>query len=156
MITGNLNDNTARHLEKCLPWIRACFDWLSEGRAWEDSPNEVCEGIVVKRVEYVTATPSACRFENHDREVDVQVVVEGGEWIDLSRPERVGEAADSNLAGDVFFFNAPDGPVTRIPLVAGGFAVFFPEDVHRCGAALGEPARLKKYVFKVSRQHFGI
>lgn len=151
MITGKLNDETAGRLARDLPWMRACFDWLEQERPWSADTEEVGEGIVVKKVEYVTSDPTPCRFENHRREVDLQVVVEGIEWIEIAHPGEVGEAIEENVDGDVDFYATPEGPVTRLLLGEGCFAVFFPEDVHRCGASVAEAATLRKYVFKVSR-----
>jgi YhcH/YjgK/YiaL family protein len=156
MITGKLNDITTGSLVSSLPWIRACVEWMGDHRAWSDGIEEVCEGILVKKVEYQTKTPSPCRFENHDREVDFQVIVEGSEWIEIARPENVGEAIETDTGGDVFFYSGAAGPVARIPMQEGCFAVFFPEDVHRCGAAIAEPARIRKYVFKISRTVYSL
>lgn len=156
MITGKLNDITTGSLVSSLPWIGACVEWMGDHSAWSEGNEEVCEGILVKKVEYQTKTPSPCRFENHDREVDFQVIIEGSEWIEIARPESVGEPIERDAGGDVSFYSGAVGPGARIPMQEGCFAVFFPEDVHRCGAAIEEPARIRKYVFKISRAVYSL
>lgn len=156
MITGKLDDGATKSLAASLPWIDACLGWLREQHPWTEKTEMVCEGIMVKKVEYGTTSPSTCRFENHDREIDLQFVVEGIEWIEITRPEDLGEAIDRDTGGDVVFYAAPDVPVTRLLLGEGSFAVFFPEDVHRCGASVAADARLRKYVFKISRAAYSL
>jgi|GEM_PF-2552544 len=156
MITGTLDDTTTKHLASALPWMEACLAWLREQRPWTAETEEVCEGILVKKVEYPTTSPSTCQFENHERDVDLQVVIEGMECIEIARPEDVGEANQRDSDGDVAFYADPVNPVTKLLLGEGRYAVFFPEDVHRCGASVSGGVRLRKYVFKVSRAKYSI
>ncbi len=156
MITGKLDEGTAKRLAASLPWMQTCLEWLEQERPWTEETEQVCEGISVKKVAYSTSEPTRCRFENHAREVDLQVVVEGIECIEIARSKEVGEPVEVDADGDVAFYGDPGLPVVKLPLGEGSFAVFFPEDAHRCGKSVDGEAHLRKYVFKISRSHYAL
>ncbi len=84
-------------------------------------------------------------LEAHRRFIDIQVTVAGAEEIgwrplrDCSRPREA-----FNVERDIGFFL--DVPTVWLPVPAGYFAVFFPEDAH---APLGGAGALRKLIGKV-------
>jgi YhcH/YjgK/YiaL family protein len=95
-----------------------------------------------------TKTAADAVWESHRKYIDVQYVVSGRErfgYVDLASAPAV--VKDYNADKDVMFY-AP-GAVT-LPLPAGHFAIFFPEDIHAPGLAEGEPGDVVKVVMKVA------
>ena len=99
---------------------------------------------------YTTRPVSECRPETHQKMVDIQYIVEGEEymgWCPISPDLVVSEEYDEKK--DVGFYAAlvPDSDIVLVP---GGFAVLYPEDVHRPqGAVEDAPQQVTKVVVKI-------
>ena len=100
---------------------------------------------------YQTKPVASCYPEAHQKFLDVQFVVEGEEylgWCALSSKLTVHTPYD---AGKDIVFYEEMVPDSNIILSAGGFAVLFPEDVHRpCGAVQNISAPVTKVVVKIA------
>lgn len=106
-------------------------------------------------------TPSADRavvWETHRRHADIQLVLAGEErfgWLPLSGAPPVKEAYE--VERDACFYQPPSPmhapPPCYLPLRAGDFAIFLPEDVHAPGLVpdgqAGPIAEVTKAVVKV-------
>ena len=104
------------------------------------------DDLYVNVAEYESKPFAQCRFEAHRRYIDVQVAVSGTERID-SQTIAACEAEPYDEAGD---FMLLDGEASAsCTLAPGRFAAYFPDDAHKPGIAVGEPAPVKKAVFKV-------
>lgn len=92
-----------------------------------------------------TREASLAKFECHDRNIDIQVCVDGLETIGWKPREKcVQPNGDYNPEKDVRYFH--DAPDTYFQLSPGQFALFFPEDVH--APMIGEGS-IRKLVIKV-------
>lgn len=110
------------------------------------------EELLVRVLDLTTYPPEAAVLESHRRYTDVQIVLDGGEFIRVwpAAQLTVKEAYDAGR--DVMFYEHPaDAPVV-IDLMPGTFAVFRPQDAHMPALMKGAPARLRKMVFKVSNE----
>jgi YhcH/YjgK/YiaL family protein len=98
---------------------------------------------------YTTKTFDAAVWESHRKYIDVQYVCQGEEWfgyVPLSLAPAVTTPYDEGKEAQ---FYAP-GSLT-MPLRAGQFAVFFPQDIHApCLAGPAGPAEVVKVVVKVA------
>ena len=156
MIVSKENGVDRKALIQAFPWIGKCLEWAASAPAWSEENEAVTEGIYVKKVAYETHDPSECRFENHRKELDLQLIIEGGEVIELLAPALVEKDEGYQVDGDVEFYHSSDAVATRLPLKAGDFAVFFPDDVHCCGWTREGVATVRKYVFKIDREHWNL
>lgn len=92
-----------------------------------------------------TADASLAKFECHDKNIDIQVCVDGLETIGWKPREKcVSPNGEYNPEKDVRYFS--DKPDTFFQLSSGQFAIFFPEDVH--APMIGEGS-IRKLVIKV-------
>ena len=92
-----------------------------------------------------TKEASLSKFECHNKNIDIQVCINGLETIGWKPREKcVTPNGDYNAEKDVQFYN--DTPDTFFQLTNGQFAFFFPEDVH--APMIGE-GDIKKLVIKV-------
>ena len=85
------------------------------------------------------------KFEAHDNYFDIQVCPSRTETLGWSPRDTVKEIKTPyNAEKDVTFF--ADKPSTYFQLIAGWFAIFYPEDVHAPMIGDGE---IKKLVVKI-------
>lgn len=94
--------------------------------------------------EYLTKRPDQGFWESHRRYLDVQYMHSGCERIDYAL---LNTMTLGNYAQDRDF-QAMTGSGSPINLVAGSFAVFFPQDAHMPGLACGMQLQVKKVVVK--------
>lgn len=102
---------------------------------------------------YQTKPESDCRFEGHRNMIDVQYTIKGGEFIDWYLKENlVADGAYDEEKDFQFYKNPSKLSGTRIPLKAGYFAIFFPEDGHRPQINDGQNDSVLKAVVKIHRE----
>lgn len=94
--------------------------------------------------EYTTKPFEEGKWESHRRYLDVQYMLSGCERIDfaLVNTMKLGEYSEERD------FQAMSGSGSTLNLVAGSFAVFFPQDAHMPGLAVVSPSQVKKVVIK--------
>jgi biofilm protein TabA len=131
-----------KKLARALDWLRKTdLDSLALGRIEIDGAD-----LFALVQTYQTRLRHECRFEAHRRYTDVQYVVAGVEQMAYAHVAAVKVAVPYDAERDIEWFDG-DGNFFIVP--AGGFAVFFPEDAHIPGVAIGKPATVRKVVVKV-------
>jgi len=86
------------------------------------------------------------RLESHRRYIDLQYTVGGCDLIGYeTKSSCSADEKGYNLESDIEFYT--NSPSVWLPVPAGSFAVFFPEDVH---APLGTDDFIHKVVIKVA------
>lgn len=86
------------------------------------------------------------QLEAHDKYIDIQLVVKGTDnmgWKLRSSCTDISKPYDQKM--DILFFN--DEPDAWLPVTAGTFAIFLPEDAHM---PLISEGRLRKVIMKVA------
>lgn len=97
----------------------------------------------------VNNTDSAMLFENHNKFIDIHLVIEGVERVLVDDPDLLVRAAEYDEDKDKEFFRSEGILCHRLLLRAGEFAVLYPGEAHLCCLADVEPAVLKKRVYKI-------
>jgi len=98
---------------------------------------------------YNTLDVSDCFIECHRKYIDVQVVIEGIERVGVCHRCEC-EALPYNEEKD---FQKLTGDTDFLPLGAGSFMIFYPDDAHMPKVKYGTaPERVKKAVFKIPVQ----
>ncbi|MFC5700140.1 YhcH/YjgK/YiaL family protein [Cohnella faecalis] len=99
--------------------------------------------------ESVTAPKTAKKPESHRRYVDIQLLIEGEEWIGYARKSVSHLSCEDELdAKDYALYEDPEDEIGLI-LRPGKFAIFFPDELHRPCVCLEAPVRIKKAVVKI-------
>lgn len=98
---------------------------------------------------YTTKEIEECLFEGHRKYIDIQVLLEGMEFIDWAPASDLESKIAYCDDADCEFFDDPDFVGGRTLLRPGMFAVFYPEDGHMPQACVEAPSRVKKVVVKV-------
>jgi YhcH/YjgK/YiaL family protein len=131
------------------PGIAAALEYLTTTKfdGVEPGRYELGDGVFAIVDAYQTRTAEQEVWESHRKYIDVQYIVRGAErmgWMPLSSQPAVTKPYDAER--DVAFY-APG--VDRVIVREKFFTVFYPEDVHAPGLAIGEPSRVMKVVVKV-------
>lgn len=102
--------------------------------------------LFVNIVEYTTTTPDKRFWEAHKQYLDVHFMLQGTEQIDLNFIENM-EQKEYVEKDDFLPLEGPKNG--SVILQTGDFLICFPSDGHRTAVAVGEPAAIKKAIFKV-------
>ncbi len=114
-----------------------------------DGKSDIAEGLkaIFSNAPGKTKETSLQKFECHNKNIDIQLCINGVETIGWKPREKcVTPKGEYNDEKDVLFYD--DAPDTYFQLTDGQFAIFFPEDVHAPMIGEGE---IKKLVIKVKK-----
>ena len=112
-----------------------------------DGKSDIADGLkaILSNAPGKTKEASCAKFECHNKNIDIQLCINGVETIGWKPREKcVTPNGDYNAEKDVQLYH--DAPDTFFALTDGQFAIFFPEDVH--APMIGE-GNIKKLVIKV-------
>jgi len=133
------------------PRFAAAFEYLKQLPAGQpagryDIDGDNCFALVQS---YTTRPLAEVKFEAHRKYLDIQFVQAGRETM-LWSPLRALSVVTQPYAEerDVILFAMPERPVP-VPVRAGEFTVFFPEDGHAPCLQLDGPEEIRKVVIKV-------
>jgi YhcH/YjgK/YiaL family protein len=131
------------------PNFKKAFDYVNQNdiTILEEGAFEIAEGlkVIVIQGEATTREESIKGFECHDKNIDIQISIQGPETYAWKPREKcVSPNGDYSDERDVRFFH--DKPDMFFQLHEKQFAILFPEDVH--AAMIGEGI-IKKIVIKV-------
>ncbi len=104
-------------------------------------------GIYTSVTSYDTKNPRDAKWETHEKFIDIQFIVEGGEIIGYAPKADLGKGLGYDEKKDIEFFTY-EGDYTPLKLVPGTFAIFFPEDGHKA-CVRDRSATAKKLLVKV-------
>lgn len=96
--------------------------------------------------EYDSKKHEDCRLEAHRTYADIQFIIAGREAIGYTPLSNQEITAEYLPEKDIIFFS---GETTQLPLEAGMFAIFFPQDIHRPCMQITGPEKVKKVVIKI-------
>lgn len=112
-----------------------------------DGKSDIAEGLkaIFSNAAGKTKEASLAKLECHNKNIDIQVCINGLETIGWTPREKcVTPNGEYNEEKDVQLYH--DGADTFFQLTNGQFAIFFPEDVH---APMIGDGPIKKLVIKV-------
>ena len=99
--------------------------------------------------EYTTENEEKKNWESHEKYIDIQLMVEGQEIMGYTPVEGLEIKEDLRPEQDMIFYKETLKG-SNIKFTNGDYAIFFPEDAHRPGCALGDCSKVKKIVVKVA------
>lgn len=149
MFLGHLHHTTFAMppvIASALEYLRLTdFSQLDAGRYPIDGEN-----VFALVQDPMTQSWEAGLPEFHARYIDIQCLLEGEEGIGYS-PADAGliKITDQLVERDIAFVAQQDNE-SRLLLMPGMFAIFFPGELHRPCRAPNAPMRIKKVVIKIS------
>lgn len=131
--------------------IQKAIDWLKSNdlSAMEVGTYEIEGKDIYAMVQELTTKPfEERRAEKHDLYADIQYIISGKERMGYAPYTGAEEISENPEGKDACFFQNL-GNENFVDVEAGCYCIFFSNDIHRPGAAAGEPAAVKKVVIKV-------
>lgn len=144
MILDSLN--SAALYTSLHPRFAKAFDYFLANPNQQDGVYEISGRDI-----YITYTSGALRqpceamLEAHDRYIDIQIVLSGGETYGFASRGALKDISDESDADRDLTFYA-DPIENMIPVNAGQFVIFFPSDAH---APLLGHGMIRKAIIKV-------
>ena len=133
-------------------FIRA-LKWLEEKElhTLENGKYEISATDFAIVQEYDTRDVAEAEYENHHKYIDIQIVVNGEEWIYCSKPKGLIKAKDYLEEDDIEFYHKPENMAkeTKMAMKEGYFAVLWPGDCHMPCVNPGKKTHVKKIVIKI-------
>jgi YhcH/YjgK/YiaL family protein len=117
---------------------------LPDGR--HDIAGDDCFALVQS---YTTKPVAQAAFEAHRKYIDIQLILSGEETLFWAPLQNLGTVTQPYVAEKDIAFFAPPPQCTPLNLVAGEFAIFFPEDAHAPGIQTSGARAVRKVVIKV-------
>lgn len=120
---------------------------MAEG---ETHRHELRDGVYAMESVYSTRTRRDCFFESHRRYIDVQALIEGEESLEVVGIDRLRVDISYSAERDLVRYVDTDF-ASRLRLVPGELAIFFPPDGHMPCLRVAEslPLLVRKAVVKV-------
>ncbi len=139
-----------RLYEHLNPRFKAAFDFLlrpdtasaAPGRTELDGKN-----LFALIQTYETKPIQEGKLEAHRKYIDIQVLLEGQEFIGYAPLGGQPVAKPFDAEKDIGFY---DGEAWFTLLRKGMFAIFFPQDAHLPGRYTDKPQSVKKIVLKIA------
>ena len=131
-----------------LPALRVVADVMDHDDVYDKEPGTY--STYDKKVSYTVMeyrTSQSRQFEFHKDHTSVQIVLKGQELMSTTWRELKRQCENFNSTSDVGFLDAE--PISVLQATQGRFAVFFPGEPYKAGVSYGEPAVVKKVIFKV-------
>lgn len=88
------------------------------------------------------------RYETHDRYIDLQLILSGGQTISVADRDALVPSAPYDAQKDITFYPA-SGDGRAFGLTPGQFLFLFPSDAHRPDCRLAGYERARKMVVKI-------
>ena len=149
MITGNLSALKLATLPPVLlallsrpEFSLAALQAQDDGKIQPEGAGWFCNIVPAH-----TAVRETRHTEFHRQYLDIQVVLSGEEIIHFSCQDARHQAAEERKP-DLFIVDQPQ-LTQAVHLRAGDFVTFYPGEAHQALCAVGEPAAVRKAVFKI-------
>lgn len=131
------------------PLFEKAFEYINSTDLMNaaDGKSDIAEGLkaIFSNAPGKTKEASLSKFECHNKNIDIQLCINGVETIGWKPREKcIKPNGEYNSEKDVQLYH--DDADTFFRLTNGQFAIFFPEDVH--APMIGE-GQIKKLVIKV-------
>ena len=98
--------------------------------------------------EYETKSSEEGRHEGHKQYVDIQYMVQGAEYIEVTSAAFMTVDEPYDEERDVVFFKEPKR-ANKVLLTEGKCEIFYPRDSHKPGISVEKPTMIKKIIGKV-------
>jgi biofilm protein TabA len=130
-------------------WDKA-FDFIqAQNLSSKEKRYELEGGMYVSVESYATKVAEKALFETHQKFVDIQWAIMGGETIYWNDASLLTIKKSYNTDRDVCFYESPANLGLTLENRPGYFCVFWPGDAHMPQVQLAGEERVKKGVIKV-------
>lgn len=108
------------------------------------------DDIFAMVMSYQTQTPETAILESHQKYVDIQVVLVGGEGFECAPIETLEIETPYDAKRDVVFYERSSPRPVKVNIFPGTFIMLAPEDAHMPTLMTNDqPEQIKKVVIKI-------
>lgn len=134
------------------PIWRQALTWAAqEAQKLPDGEHRIRARDIYANIHTIeTQELSACAFEVHKEYIDLHYCIEGGEIIAYAPEGSLHEKSVYDKEKDYALF-MPTENCKMTTIMPGGFAIFFPEELHAPKVFNGKDARIRKVVIKIHK-----
>lgn len=131
--------------------IQSALDWITgHDVAHMDAGIYEIQGkdLFINIQDITTQPVEKCNPERHDSYLDIQYIVSGVErmgYVPYTGEETILAALPER---DCTLYTEMNGE-SFVDVAPGGYCIFFSNDIHRPGCAVGAPAKVRKAVAKI-------
>jgi YhcH/YjgK/YiaL family protein len=138
-----LYESISPRIKMALEYIaKTDFSKIEQGKYELDGAN-----LFVLIQEYDTLPYEQCKWECHQKYIDIQYIAEGVEQIGVNNTAKMQVTDEYNPEKDIAFLSGDGDYVT---FSKGSYGIFFPEDAHQPKIAPGDVfGKVKKVVVKI-------
>lgn len=120
----------------------------------ESIKEQLTKEIFVLKQAYYTKSRENAFFESHQKYVDVQFMVQGEEFMDVSNIEDLTLLEPYNKENDFTKYQAQHKKFSSLLIQKGELAIFFPQDAHQPCIQNGSSQLVFKAVVKIPIELF--
>lgn len=99
---------------------------------------------------YSTKPESEIEWESHKKYIDIQIVLDGEEYIVYTPALYLTIKNPYDQEEDIIIYHNNNDPGSKVFLKQGLFSIFYPEDAHAPGILAGDVKAVKKAVIKTA------
>jgi YhcH/YjgK/YiaL family protein len=150
MIFGHIS-NLAKEKAALSGVLQAGLEYLAKTDFKSMAPGryEIDETMHALVQEYVTQPKEERKAERHEKYIDIQYIDQGEEGIGFALLADGCEVSEDKLAEkDAIFYQAVKDEIL-LPMPAGTYAIFLPNDIHRPCCQNKTAAQVRKVVLKI-------
>lgn len=135
---------------KNYPQLKKVGEFLEEnaGKTLEKGKYPIDENCYVSVAKYDTKEEAGL-FEGHLQYIDVQVIIDGEEYIQVCDKRDAKVETEYNETKDVQFFSSEN--YHNFYVGKGSFLLLDEADLHRPNMAIVKSAPVTKYIFKIKK-----
>jgi biofilm protein TabA len=143
------------YLEECFRPGTAAGGIIAGLVAGQTERVELAGGAFALLQAYLTKPRSEGKWETHRAYIDVQAMIAGEEFMEVTDRGRLALGEDLTPARDVIFYQAfAQGSILRMG--PADVAIYFPVDAHMGGLEVTAPVLVRKVVIKVPVGPFAV
>ncbi|NLO71286.1 MAG: DUF386 domain-containing protein [Porphyromonadaceae bacterium] len=137
------------HYQKHPERWETAFKFLSEigSLELEQGRMDLSEDVFYTYSEYVTKNEEDAYYESHEQYIDIQYLIEGEEYIQLTRDTSIPIKTSYDKSKDIVFYESEMGQL--LLATPEQYFIFFPQDIHKPCIKKNERGLVKKIVVKV-------
>jgi biofilm protein TabA len=150
MITNSLDK--LKDYQQEVPSLRDILDYLNINDIFSFKIGKypiTGESAFLLIQEYQTKSELEKEWESHRKYIDIQIVLNGQEYMGYSPISSLKVKESYNIEKDVILYKNDDKDHSRVFIQEKHFCIFFPNDAHKPGYHLQEESHVKKAVIKV-------
>lgn len=146
----NLMEKSMDNLEQVKSISKDAYDFMIRLQTGDidDGRYELQNGVYANVETYISEPREERRFENHRKYIDVQIIIEGEEFIELFPVNEFSEDSLYDDEKDISFFSNNEVG-NKIKLSKGDSLVIFPGQAHMPCVQTDVSAKVKKAVIKI-------